>query len=59
MYIVLLVFIILIFGVVSIGIMGVLYYKGIPSDINSIIGYRTKASTASKETWKEASKLYR
>ncbi|EHK2440409.1 SdpI family protein [Clostridium perfringens] len=46
-----------IFLIGSIIIMGSLYYKGVPSKINGLIGYRTKASMSSDEAWKAANNL--
>lgn len=57
MYIVVLVSILLIFLHGSIVSLGGLSYKGIPSKINSVFGYRTKASMASEEAWQEANRL--
>lgn len=57
MYIVGFVISIIIFLLGSICTMGALYYKGVPSKINGVLGYRTRRSMTSEAAWTEANKL--
>lgn len=57
LYIVGVVISIIIFLFGSICTIGALYYKGVPSKINGLLGYRTRRSMTSETAWSEANKL--
>lgn len=57
LYIVGVVISIIIFLFGSICTMGALYYKGVPSKINGVLGYRTRRSMSSETAWTEANRL--
>ena len=39
-------------------VIGIIYMKNAPSEINSLSGYRTRRSMKNKETWEFAHKIY-